>query len=1152
MESRSSLVLPPHLRGSRAVSSSTELRPRLSAARSSLALPTRIQQANQSRALDDANLGPPSDSYTLLTVFAFISENPSLVALGVSLRSPFSVTGRGRTYEVRRYSEGTTQDIDDFDHWRPSRAHKHLNCASLGRSGGDAATSMAYRSLVNELRILTHKPLSTHPNLLRIMGLGWSAPESDPDYYLPMVQTEFAPFGTLKTFLSAWHCPYSFKRQFLLDIAEGLSALHGCSIVHGDVKVENILIFVSEDPEYPFIAKISDFGFSLDTSPEGTGHLIGCTPLWAAPEAADTIPYSEMHLTDVYSLGFTVWAVALNGQSPFEILPGLPDDPYLRYEAFKFLKATDDMDAAAVRCFLETPDRDNDLDLPELFDLFRSLLRFDTKERSLAYVVERLGSGSHREDHDSLSRSWVSLPRLDLEKVRHPQYPKTDLVFFAHLSARNNQTNISASVLGNYQIPILSQLQSQLEVIARHIVDRRSPVSKDDIKDGDPTAAWRYPSKFCSRQAGAAFSLFTIHFHGYGAPQSLSNAMEWLRISAENGYTFAMALCAKLNDQFKIGLSPETGRSWMILSAGNGSKPAMAALKAKDPSAYSQSRQFYRTKFWAHCYGLSDEIICQLQTTTDISGSNWDPRCSRSRYGDNLLHCAALTGSEAAARLCLAAHRMDINAVNQRGETAFFLACRTGNSAMVDLLLSQGANPLICNMYAESGMHWLDSFEDKDILEYATKFIELGLDLHQDAQLDESLADVAARQYFHRLVAGTPLHRAVEAGNTLLVGILLDLGADACHMVGQLLNRPLSRDIVNIAQSAKSAGVSFTLLQRAISEKKESPLHFYINDDYSEDAVRRVLGALVQNGAKLTGGSHDSLYLALARRNATVVDFLLSSGYGHIERHIQLSAVSTVAPLALAVIMGDVDLVTVLLRHGADPEGSMQFHDTIVPCLILNIKAGQAFNRLAISKALVSAGADVDRLLPGDDRDGPLSRALSQNHFRQANLLIEKGARLQFSAASFQRKTVLKLLSINNTLDWSMYRACEFLIQHPQACLPLWTVVGMQTVFHSLFMAKEIRRRNIDPDNIRAIFGLLRQQFPDMETLNMRDASGHTALHHAVYNANSAGVRLLVEAGCDPSDKVTPVMGTVQSLFATGTEGSQLDLLTRSIVHEQD
>lgn len=421
-------------------SHASAVRRRVNLVRSSILLPPDLQSIRQSQSLP-ATLAPlPSEharpdgpTYGCLSVLQFLADNPSIPHLGLCVRSAFPLSGRGRTYEVRRYSEGNAEQVDIFNYWRPSEAHKYLvsSPTSAGSGGKAAVPPGSFRSLLNELRILTHKPLSTHPNLLRITSVCWALSEFDHDYALPVIRTEFSALGTLQTFVCAWDCPYPLKRQLVLDVATGLAALHACSIVHGDVKAENVLMFPSEGRDCPFVAKVSDFGFSLDTGimgPGEHGRLVGYTPLWAAPEAEEQMAYAEMHRTDIYSLGFVIWTVALNGQSLFEVLDELPVDPALRYGAFRFLKEIDDMDAAAARHVLKainTP-YGSGLNVAELMELSQVTLRLRPEDRDLGAVLAALQLGKEQNMAVSIERAAAppcKLPPYDPDRVGSMSHP---------------------------------------------------------------------------------------------------------------------------------------------------------------------------------------------------------------------------------------------------------------------------------------------------------------------------------------------------------------------------------------------------------------------------------------------------------------------------------------------------------------------------------------------------------------------------------------------------------------------------------------------------------------------------------------------------------------------------------------------------------
>lgn len=72
----------------------------------------------------------------------------------------------------------------------------------------------------------------------------------------------------------------------LLDIASGMEYIHGKNIIHGDLKLENVL--VKEAPSMPngFVVKIADFGLCtiIDTAQTHVSDFKRGTPFYAAPE----------------------------------------------------------------------------------------------------------------------------------------------------------------------------------------------------------------------------------------------------------------------------------------------------------------------------------------------------------------------------------------------------------------------------------------------------------------------------------------------------------------------------------------------------------------------------------------------------------------------------------------------------------------------------------------------------------------------------------------------------------------------------------------------------------------------------------------------------------------------------------------------------
>lgn len=155
-----------------------------------------------------------------------------------------------------------------------------------------------YRAVHRELGVLCHPGLSEHPNIVKLLFLGWQ--KQSP---FPVLGLELGEYGSLDYVLRATGAGLS-KRQKIhisLDIALGLNALHQNDLVHGDLKPSNIVVLEHSDPQRPIIAKLTDFGGASQT---GTGHAPEfVTRLWCAPEVINDDPDIEWKNSDVYSVG---------------------------------------------------------------------------------------------------------------------------------------------------------------------------------------------------------------------------------------------------------------------------------------------------------------------------------------------------------------------------------------------------------------------------------------------------------------------------------------------------------------------------------------------------------------------------------------------------------------------------------------------------------------------------------------------------------------------------------------------------------------------------------------------------------------------------------------------------------------------------------
>ncbi|MFH1421424.1 MAG: protein kinase [Planctomycetota bacterium] len=144
-----------------------------------------------------------------------------------------------------------------------------------------------------------------HPNVVQVFDAG----EFAGSYYMVMQYVEGVTLRHLIKLKSQIELPLALR--ILTETARGLVAAHKMSIVHRDVKPENIMLSLTGE------VKVADFGLakeiSVDSERSHAGILIG-TPQYVAPEMfrEETVD----HRVDIYALGVTFYYM-LAGRPPF-------------------------------------------------------------------------------------------------------------------------------------------------------------------------------------------------------------------------------------------------------------------------------------------------------------------------------------------------------------------------------------------------------------------------------------------------------------------------------------------------------------------------------------------------------------------------------------------------------------------------------------------------------------------------------------------------------------------------------------------------------------------------------------------------------------------------------------------------------------------
>ncbi|KAF4920067.1 Ankyrin repeat domain-containing protein 2 [Colletotrichum viniferum] len=177
-------------------------------------------------------------------------------------------------------------------------------------------------SVIFEAQIMRYPPLRAHPNLPLALGYGWSLRGVS---VIPYLVVEYAPLGTLREYIKTAKPLLADVEILLGDVSSALSALHTCGIVHGDIKLDNALVFPSWDRPTKALAKITDFGHAIilnDTAGSQSDYdkiiKYGGTLLYNAPEVKtqDLFPIERRDLLkcDIWAFGLMVWEACLGGQ----------------------------------------------------------------------------------------------------------------------------------------------------------------------------------------------------------------------------------------------------------------------------------------------------------------------------------------------------------------------------------------------------------------------------------------------------------------------------------------------------------------------------------------------------------------------------------------------------------------------------------------------------------------------------------------------------------------------------------------------------------------------------------------------------------------------------------------------------------------------
>ncbi|MDX2092173.1 MAG: serine/threonine-protein kinase [Kofleriaceae bacterium] len=162
-----------------------------------------------------------------------------------------------------------------------------------------------------------------HPNVVTVYEAG-----QDADVIYVAMERIVGP--TLRAVLAKGAIPSARALDWLVQIAEGLAAVHAAGLVHRDVKPDNI--FIEEGDDGRARAVLGDLGLAardLDRATDAseasasvtTTHGVG-TPAYMAPEQQRREPADRR--ADIFALGVTGWELVTGERPRSEDLDNAP------------------------------------------------------------------------------------------------------------------------------------------------------------------------------------------------------------------------------------------------------------------------------------------------------------------------------------------------------------------------------------------------------------------------------------------------------------------------------------------------------------------------------------------------------------------------------------------------------------------------------------------------------------------------------------------------------------------------------------------------------------------------------------------------------------------------------------------------------------
>ncbi|KAI0544599.1 hypothetical protein F4679DRAFT_516712 [Xylaria curta] len=638
-----------------------------------------------------------------------------------------------------------------------NQPRKVFNIIVIKRINNWSMTSDKIRSFNRELMILDH--LRNEESIVTLRGIGWFYhSENLPSVPEPVIMLEEA-FNTLQ-YVIGKHLPSTTMLRIFHDVAKGLSVLHAHGIVHGDIKIDNVLLFQKKSVEAGveddiFVAKLSDFNLAmLDNG--GRQYRLGGTSMYMSPESGDYLNFDQLKLTDVYALGVLYALVASDTDNmlSLDVRQLITENTTLDLMEQIILQLNIDMESST-----RTPQQ-----IALLFGIFLNSLASNPIDRSLDRVMHCF---------ESYFGDFQSPRPNDTARLIDPS--PTDLII---------SYGKFMSLSGNIK-----------DEITKALIE----IASSDEND--------------SRRAKAFFELAVIHCSQYASPwHTATRGLQYLWDAAEHGDLRARALYRRLHQAYRCNVNPEFHSrqvEWLTSAAESGYKIALDELvatgnttqkkRALERYAISRLQENFKPRL------SQDSSWSNQESFVPWPGSPFESL-------EYMIHLAAATGSSETVVSLIERHHRLLNYRNDSGDTPLLSACRYGQFDVSLTLLRNSADASLTNASGENGLHFLWRFCTSEAQILIVELLQHGANPDQYASLSQSGGDWDLIPN----IVSNPIERLVSYNRLDLVKLLIEVGCGIFPRNGNQLRRMLL-----LAIRLQHVDMQFFLIEYASKQDKD-------------------------------------------------------------------------------------------------------------------------------------------------------------------------------------------------------------------------------------------------------------------------------------------------------------------------------------------